>query len=204
MVQPVHLSIHIAPMSIVAAIVITQIIFRDKFMDQTGYRFNAILDAFYDAGKSLALESPVTVLAAGITHFVQPLTTHAPFLALSPEDPLKATLFVASVFALKSALYPLLSQITTAEQTKTKQGVTQGTVVKHWIVLHFFPLVLGTGYAFYAKIPLRLVQSALYTAALVPLIKLVGIGLNCFCEMEEVKARIQGLHVWMTLGHAIN
>lgn len=192
MAQPIHFSIHIAPLPIVAMVLISQVLFKEKFMEMVGHRFNLIVDAVYAAGKNLVLESPVTVLTAAMTYAVHPLTAHTPSLALAPADPLKAALFVAGIFALKSALSPALE-----EATKTKGEVLHGTLVRNAVVRNFFPLFLGTACAFYAEIPVRLAQSALYTAALIPLVKLLGKGFDAFCEMSDVKALIHEWFFWI-------
>ncbi len=194
MAQPVNFSIHISPLHLIAAVFISQILFKDKFMDVVGRRLNDVIDTAYAAGKNVILESPVTILAAGLTFGVHQLTPHFPALALSSEGSMKAAAFVGGVFALKSALAPLLERV-----TETKGEVTHATMIRNSVVIHFFPLALGAAYAYYAEIPVKLAQSALYTAALIPVIKLVGKGIDSFCEMEGVKERIQDWYAWMSL-----
>jgi hypothetical protein len=194
MAQPVSISLHISPWPVVAAVLVSQIIYRDRFMDAIGHRFNNILDTVYAVSKKVVLESPVTVLAAGLTYGVHQLTTYAPALALSTEGSMKVAIFVGGIFLLKSALSPVLE---TATVTDSKKHAKHATIIRNSVVRNFFPLVLGTAFAFYAQVPVKLAQSALYTAALIPVIKLLGKGIDSFCDMDSVKNTIEGLHGWM-------
>jgi hypothetical protein len=198
--QPVNISINISPLHIVAAVFISQILFKDKFMEVVGRRLNDIIDTAYAVGKNVVVEFPVTVLATGLTFGLHQLTPYAPALVLSTEGSMKVAAFVGGVFALKSALYPVLEKLTEHKKNDKKdEGITHATMIRNSVVLHFFPLALGAAYAFYAQVPVKLAQSALYTAALIPVVKLVGKGIDSFCEMEGVKERIEGWYAWMNL-----
>jgi hypothetical protein len=193
MAQPVY-PINISPWHLVAAAIASHILFRDRLIDIVGHRLNSIVEMVYAASKSVVLESPVTILAAGLTYGVDQLTTYAPALALSTAGSMKAAAFVGGIFVLKSALSPALEKVTEPDPLK---HVTHATMIGNSVIRQFFPLVLGTAYAFYAQVPVKLAQSALYTAALIPVIKLLGKGIDSFCEMEGVKERIQSWYAWM-------
>jgi hypothetical protein len=195
MAQPVNFSINISPLHLVAAVFISQVLFKEKFTEIVGRRLNDIIDTVYASGKNVVLESPVTVLAAGSTFAVHLLTPYYPALALSSEGSMKAAMFVGGVFALKSALSPLLEKLTELQKGEV---ITHATIIQNSVVRQFFPLALGAAYAYYAQVPVKLAQSALYTAALIPAIKLLGKGIEAFCEMEGVKERIQDWSAWMS------
>ncbi len=195
MAQPVY-NISISPLHLVAAVVVSQILFKDRLMDAIGSRFNNIIDTVYAASKNVVLESPVTILAAGLTYGVHQLTPYAPALALSTAGSMKAAAFVGGIFVLKSALSPVLGKAT---ETNTREHITHATMIRNSVIRQFFPLALGAAYAFYSEVPVKLAQSVLYTAALIPLVKLLGKGIDSFCEMEGVKERIQDWYAWINL-----
>jgi hypothetical protein len=192
--QLLNISINISPLHLVGAVFISQVLFNDKFTELVGGRLNEVIDTVYAAGKNAILESPVTLFAAGLTFAVYQLAPHCPALALSSEDAMKAAAFAGGVFALKSALSPLLEKA-----TEHKGEVTHATLLRNTVVIHFFPLALGAAYAYYTQVPVKLAENALMTASLIPIIKLFGKGIDSFCEMDGVKQRIQECYAWMSL-----
>jgi hypothetical protein len=200
MAQPIHFSINVSPTHLVAAVVISQILFREKITEIVGKHFHDMTDILLAAGKNLVLDFPVIALTTGLTYAEQQLTPYAPALSLSSEGAMKAATFVGGVFALKSALAPLLKQVTKPK----KEAISHGTMLRNSVVLHLLPVALGTLYAYYDSIPVKLTQSALYISALIPVVKLVGKGIDLFCEMEGVKERIQEWYSWMNLEQSLS
>ncbi len=199
MTQPINFSINISPTYLVAAVVISEFIFRDRIMDSVGKRLNDMIDTVYAAGKHIALDSPVIALATGLTYAVHQLTPYAPCLELSTEGSMKAAAFVGGVFALKSALTPLLEKTIEGETDNLlgsatsfkKKEVPGEYLIRNTLVLQLFPLALGTLYAYYASVPVKLAQSALYTASLIGVVKLLGKCAESICRMDSVKETIQ-------------
>lgn len=201
MAQPANISLNISPLPLIAAVLLSQILFKDKFTDVVEKRLNELIDTTYAAGKNVILESPVTALAAGLTFAVHQLIPRIPALASFSEDSMKAAVFVGGMFALKSALTPLLEKVTEREVGSIIDSVSKSQIkevstvslLRNSIVLNFFPLAAGCVYAYYASIPVKLAQNAIYTAALIGVVKLLGKGVESFCKMEDVKATI---HNW--------
>jgi hypothetical protein len=199
MAQPINFSINISSTQLVAAVVISQILFRDSLMNVVGKRFKDMFDTVCAAGKNLVLESPVIALATGLTYAVHQLTPYAPYLELSTEGSMKAAAFVGGVFALKSALTPLLEKTIEGEtdnlmksvSSMEKKTVAGEYLIRNALVLQLFPLALGTLYAYYASVPVKLAQSALYTVSLLGVVKLLGKGVEYICSMNTVKEAIQ-------------
>jgi hypothetical protein len=197
MAQPIHLSINVSPLHLFVAVVFSQMLVGDKINDTLRFRLTDAVDVALAAGKNLLLDSPVIALTTGLTYAVQQLTFNRPYLELSSEGAMKAAIFVGEVFALKSALTPFLGKVTKVEDKK--RGNTHATMIRNTVVLHYLPVALGALYAYYNSIPVKLTQSTLYIAALIPTIKLLGKGFETFCEMEGVKVKIQEWYAWMNL-----
>jgi hypothetical protein len=192
--QPVNISINISAFHLMAAVAITPILFRASFSEK---RFDEMLETVYAAGKNLILDSPVIAFVTGLTYAVHEFSQSNPALVLSLEGSMKAAVFVGGMFALKSVLTPLLEKVTESKlgvlldlSQSQNQEVPSESLVRNVIVLHFFPLAVGCVYAYYASVPVRLAQSALYTAALIGVVKLLGKGVESFCKMKEVKETI--------------
>ena len=62
MAQPVNISINISPLHLVAAVFISQILFKGKFTEIVEKRLNDIIDTVYAAGKKVVLESALQKL----------------------------------------------------------------------------------------------------------------------------------------------
>jgi len=196
MSQPIQFNIHLSPWHMVAGAFLFQFLFKDRLADSIGSRLYKLFDIVEASGKNLLLDFPVIALTTGITYAVHPLTSYAPALALSPEGAMQAAIYVGGVFALKSAMTPFLKKVTKPED---KKGISQGTILRNTVVLHLLPVALGTLYAYYNSIPVKLTQSALYITTLIGMVKLLGKGYDAFCEMEGVKERIQEWYAWMNL-----
>lgn len=201
MAQPVNISLNISAFHLVAAAAVTPILFRASFSELVGRRFDEMIETVYGAGKNMILDSPLIALVAGLTYAVHQFSQHNPALVLSSEGSMKAAAFVGGMFALKSALTPLLEKVTESElgslvdsvSKSQRKEVPSESLVRNSIVLHFFPLAVGCVYAYYASVPVKLAQSAIYTAALIGVVKLLGKGVESFCKMVEVRETI---HNW--------
>jgi hypothetical protein len=204
MAQPINFSINVSPIALIVAVVVSHTLFKDRYGEVVQKRLHDMIDLFYAAGKNLILDSPVIALTSGLTYAVQHLAPYAPALVLSSEAMLAAT-FVGGIFALKSVMNPLLEKVIEVETSKLidnvsvsnslssyrKKEVPGEYLIRNVIVLHLLPLALGTLYAYYASVPVKLAQSALYTATLIGSVKLLGYCIESFCKMDTVKETIQ-------------
>jgi hypothetical protein len=205
MAQPIHVSINLSPtyfIAAIAAVAVSQIIREYATLDINRVKHNnsilVMVNTVYAAAKNLVLDSPVIALVTGLTYAVHQLTPHAPVLALS-SDAMKAASFVGELFVLKSVLTPFLEKVTESETSEVLERSTSGVhsknipgecLLRNSLVLHFFPLALGTLYAYYASVPVKLAQSALYTASLVGVVKLLGAGIGSICKIDAVRETI--------------
>ncbi len=207
MAQPVQFSVNFSAWHITAGMVALNLLLRKPITELIGKHLDQMVDAVYEAGNNVILDFPVIALASGLTYYAHQLIATAPAFLLSTdaEGSLKVAAFVGGVFALKSALTPLLEKVTkcnvieevinssieSAEKLKAAEQVPSQTLIRNTVILNLFPLALGAAYAYYAAVPIKLAQSALYTAALIGVVKLSGKGIESLDKMSQIGSTIQ-------------
>jgi len=86
---------------------------------------------------------------------------------------LKVVAVVAGILALRAALSTYLEEVGRGKERDINAPL-EG--FRQTVVTNFVPIALGTVATYYAGIPVKLVETALYTAALIPAVKLAGKG----------------------------
>jgi hypothetical protein len=179
-------------------------------------------------------DSPVIAISTGLTYLVQEFAVpKIPFLSLSMPGctPLKTTLIVAAILAVRSALSPYLERVITGDfekesLEKESSGDVQNTnfrnlfegnfgntdkqasksknsknslghvnkqekmsveYLRNAVIRNVVPVAAACTAAYYAEIPVKLTQTAIFTTALIPVVKLLGKGLEQFMNLEHVK-----------------
>jgi hypothetical protein len=193
---------------------------------------------FLDAARKVIFDSPVIALTAGLTYLVQEFATpQVPSLSLSMPGctPLKSAMYVAGIFAVRSALSLYLERVInnavlidlkmltfnidkdwkkiqkTLENTAKERSDDTQIVgyLRNAVIRNAVPIAVACTAAYYAEIPVKLAQTALYTAALIPVVKLLGKGLGLFgkglekgyeifMSVEIVKNTADKVNGWIT------
>jgi hypothetical protein len=165
MTQPISLSINLSIWHLAGLTVLYHAFNKDPLNNE-----------IHTAAKNVIIDSPVIALAGSLTFLVHHFTTQRyPLLSLSPlegiDGSIKVTAFVTGIFTLKSALSAYIEYVISCKKPKDDPMIIRGAVIHN-----FLPLALGTVAAYYASFPIKLAQSALYTAGLIGVVKLLGKG----------------------------
>jgi len=207
MTQPAAFSLSFSAWHTTVGIVALSLLLREPITKIVGKRLDEMVDAVYEAGSNAIVDFPVIALVSGLTYVAHQWAAHTPALLLSTdaEGSLKVAAFVGGVFALKSALTPLLEKVTkcnvieevinssieSADKLRAAEQVPSQILIRNTVILNLFPLALGAAYAYYASVPIKLAQSALYTAALIGIVKLLGKGIESLDKASEIGSTIQ-------------
>ncbi len=194
-------------MQIIAGVAVLQLLNRSPITDFVGRKLEQMATATELAISNMVFDLPVIAISAGITFVVHQIAENYGSLLLSTqvgiEGSWKAAAFVAGIFALKAAsfVYPgevckmTKRYVEIKDANKTAQyTITQekGTV-QEIAAFNLLPLAVGTAAAYYAEVPLNLSRCALYTAALIPTIKLLGHGLEYIRKIEFISNAADGI-----------
>ena len=207
--------------------VLTQVLIKSNRDDVIGGRLASLIDGLHTGLKHVIWDSPVIAFTGALTYFAhQIIPPHNLNLSLTSlpgaEGSLKVAAFVCGVFALKSALtsyfydsywWSIETRLThslrltpsamTGEvkpnHKKIKEDETIGDILREGIINHFIPLALATFGAYYASIPLKLAQTALYIAGLMGLVKLLGKGTELILADEKISRAIGLANSWVNV-----
>lgn len=185
-------------LQIAAAVAILQIVSGGHIPLFVATRLGEIKDECLDAAKKMIYDSPVIAISTGLTYLVQEFVApKIPFLSLSMPGctPLKTTLVVAGILAARSALSSYLERVINDKGEKTKDNIVNN--LRNAVIRNVVPVAAACTAAYYAEVPVKLTQTALFTTALIPVVKLLGKGLEQFVSLAEVKKAADTVFAWM-------
>ncbi len=182
-------------------------------------------EEFLEAAKKVIYDSPVIAISTGLTYLVQEFATHKiPSLSLSMpgSTSLKTAMYVAGILVVRSALslylertinravlidlnniikkpQKALKHLQEMADNVGKEGKDNQIVgyFRNAVIRNAVPIAAACTAAYYAEIPVKLTQTALYSAALIPVVKLLGKGLNNLMSMEHVKNTAEKVIGWI-------
>jgi hypothetical protein len=190
-------------------------------------KITEISEEFLEAAKKVIFDSPVIAISTGLTYLVQefvPPQIPSLSLAMPGCTSLKTAMYVAGILAIRSALSLYLERVAnktvlidlglfstepnkviksiqkTVENTIQKKESENNQIVENLrqtVIRNAVPIAAACTAAYYAEVPMRLAQTALYTAALIPVVKLLGKGLESFLSLEHVKTTAEKVIGWM-------
>lgn len=185
-------------LQIAAAVAILQIVGGGHLTKFVADRLGEMNEQCLDSAKKMLYDSPVIAISAGLTYLVQEFAApKIPFLSLSmPEcTPLKTAMIVAGILAVRSALSPYLERVINDKGKKTKDNIVEN--LRNAVIRNVVPVAAACTAAYYAEVPIKLTQTAIFTTALIPVVKLLGKGLEQFVNLEEVKKAADTVFKWI-------
>jgi hypothetical protein len=205
MTQAIPSSFVVPVLQIVAGVAVLQIFTRgqSQFPAYALKKISGLTDELFIAGKKVIFDSPVIAVSAGVAYLGQLcdqkfVVTHYPSWSLGTlgESPLKVALYVAGILMLRSALSNYLRRVVYQMDVakKTHYNVKR---IRKVMVRNIIPIAIGCAAAYYAGVPVKLAQTALFTAALIPVVKLLGNSFEYFISVEIVEAIFEKVHGWM-------
>lgn len=205
-------NLNISPWQFVGVVVLAQVLANCcRAENAIGTRLGYLIDDLSTGVKKTIYDFPVIALTGGFTYIIhQYIPSSASHLSLSTlggaEGSLKVATFVSGVFALKAALSSYFETHVTRKQVRNipdgaliDQAKNQSDLIRDGIIYNLFPLAMASVGAYYASIPLKLVQCALYTASLIGVVKLLGKGYEHFLANEKVSVIFQEWYSWLNL-----
>jgi hypothetical protein len=184
---------------VVTILAISQVLNKTSLSDSIARRLEEMFDKIYGGIRNAIYDSPTIAIAGGITYLAHQLVIRTiPSLSLAiqagTEGSLKVAAFVGGVFTLRAALSTYLERA-----TSSREVVHESELIRRAVVYNFFPLAVGAAAIYYASIPIKLNQTALYTAGLIGVMKLLGKGFEYVLAQEKVKVAVQAMYSWMVL-----
>ncbi len=188
-------------LQIVAAVAVLQIISGGNLSLFVAERLTEIKNECLNSARKMIYDSPVIAISAGLTYLVQEFVApKIPFLSLSMPGwtPLKTTMIVAGLLAVRSALSPYLERVIVDKEGaiwEKKKNIARN--LRNAVILNVVPVAAACTAAFYAEVPVKLIQTAIFTTALIPMVKLLGKGFENFVNLEHVKETADKVFAWM-------
>jgi hypothetical protein len=186
-------------LQIVAGFAVLQIFTGKKspFAEFAATKLSELTGELLDASKKMLYDFPVIAISAGLTYIVQEFATHRlPFLSLSMQgtSPLKVAACIAGILALRSASSIYLERvIDSREEDKEDKNVR---TTRQAVIRNVVPIAAGCVAAYYAGVPVKLAQTALFTLALIPVVKLLGKGFESFINIGIVNDTFETVIGW--------
>lgn len=215
MTEPLS-NLNISPWQFLGVIVIAQVLLKTKTNGVAITRLGLLFDELNTGAKNVICDFPVIALTGGFTYIAhQLIPARAGHLLLSTlggaEGSLKVAAFVSGVFALKAA-FSTYFQTTLDDKAKAKffliynrhprneeDKTTHADLIREGFIHNFLPLAIGCFAAYYASIPIRLTQCAIYTASLMGIVKLLGKGFEYFLALDVIYDKFQDIHSWLNM-----
>ncbi len=206
MTQALPSSYMVPVLQIVAGVAVLQI-----FTGNTAPLYNfinekvpALTDELFIAGKNILHDSPVIAITAGAAYLGQLcdqkyVVTRYPAWSMDPlgESPLKVALYVAGILALRSALSTYLQRVMNGRDRDARDDDKTVRDVRAALVRNIVPIAIGCAAAYHTGVPVKLAQTAFFTAALIPVVKLVGNVFEYLTSVEIINAAFKNVLGWM-------
>ncbi len=175
MTQPLASQLTGPVLQLVAAIAISQILVKSPLTDLAGEKLRELSEALIEGSKNVIYDTPVIAISAGLTYFFQELAIQRlPSLSLSAQGgtSLKVALCVAGILAVRSALSAYLERVANRESNKDKDADVAET--RNLFIRNIVPIAAGCAAAYYAGVPVNIYKTALFTVAVIPVVKILG------------------------------
>lgn len=197
MTQALQSSYVVPVLQIAAGVALLQIVSGEKnpLTEYAVKKISELSDQLFIAGKNVIHDFPVIAFGAGSTYAIAICAKKVGDESLG-EDPLKVTLCIAGILALRSALSTYLKTVMADRGERADQDLNIRRT-RHVVVLNALPIAIGCAAAYYAGIPVKLAQAARYTALLMLTMKVVGKYFESLFKDTHLKNRIEKMYADM-------
>lgn len=189
-------------LQIIAGVAVLQIITGEKspLAMYASKKIAELSDELFIAGKNVIYDSPVIAISTALTYVVQEFATvRVPSLSLSMQGAasLKVAFYIAGILTLRSALSPYLQKVMDNREERARGPDENVRKMRHAFVSNIVPIAAGCAAAYYAEVPMKLARTALFTAALIPIVKLLGNGFESFIKVPIIDETFEKMHGWL-------
>jgi len=198
MTQPLASQLTGPVLQLVAAIAISQILFKSPLTKFAGEKLGELSASLIEGSKNVIYDSPVIAVSAGLTYFFQEFAVQRlPSLSLSAPGgtSMKVALCVAGVLILKSVLSTYLGSVAKREADNDQDEDVRET--RNILIRNIVPIAAGCAAAYYTGVPVNLVRTTIFTVALIPTVKILGKVFESCVQNETINHLGKTIRGWV-------